>query len=233
MSRLAFDRVDVVVPAHDEEATVVECLRSLLLAREQLLRGRPRLECAIVLVLDDCSDRTAELVAGFDDRVVSLAIGARSVGAARRAGAEHAMRPAARQWLAQTDADSTVPPHWLSEHAEAAESGVELLLGTVEPTFATFSPQQRRTWHRTHPLGHLPGNVHGANLGIDAALYRRLGGYAALREHEDVDLVQRARADGARVEASGGLAVSTSDRRLGRTPGGYAAFLREVYPAGR
>lgn len=233
MRPVALERMDVVVPAHDEEAIVVECLQSLLVAREQLLRSRPQLACGIVLVLDDCADRTAELVAGFVDRIASLAIGARSVGAARRAGAEHVMRPDARQWIAQTDADSTVPPHWLSEHAEAAESGVELLLGTVEPTFTTFTPQQRRTWHRTHPLGHLPGNVHGANLGIDAALYRRLGGYAALREHEDVDLVQRARAAGARVEASGGLAVSTSDRRVGRTPGGYAAFLREAYPAGR
>lgn len=233
MRRPALDRVDVVVPAHDEEATVAECLQSLLAAREHLLRSRPWIDCSILLVLDTCSDGTADIAARFAGDVGTLAVEARSVGAARRAGAEAQLRPKARQWLAQTDADSAVPQHWLSGHAEAAESGVELLLGTVEPTFATFTQQQRRTWHRTHPLGHLPGNVHGANLGVDAALYRRLGGYAALREHEDVDLVQRARATGARVEANGGIAVSTSDRRVGRTPGGYAGFLREAYPLGR
>lgn len=233
MRRVRFDRIDAVVPAHDEEATVAECLQSLLAAREHLLRGRPSLACRIVLVLDACSDRTAEIAAGFGSSITTVSVAARSVGAARRAGAEHALEPGARQWLAQTDADSAVPEHWFSGHAEAAESGVELLLGTVQPTFASFSDRQRRTWHRTHPLGHLPGNVHGANLGIDADLYRRLGGYAALREHEDVDLVQRARASGARVEANGGIAVSTSDRRIGRTPGGYAGFLREAYPLGR
>jgi glycosyltransferase involved in cell wall biosynthesis len=225
-------RVDVVVPAHDEEETVVECLRSLLRARAHLLRRRTDLECRIVLVLDACTDRTAELAAGFGDDVETCTVSSRSVGAARRAGAELVLQPGARQWLAQTDADSTVPEHWLAGHAAAAEAGVELLLGTVRPTFDTFSAQQRLDWRRSHPVGHLPGDVHGANLGIDAALYRRLGGYAQLREHEDVDLVQRARAAGARVEANGGIAVRTSDRRVGRTPGGYAGFLRTAYPLG-
>ncbi len=233
MRRPLLERIDVIVPAHDEEATVAECLQSLLVAREHLRRTHPRIACSLLLVLDACSDGTAEIAARFAGGVGTLAVEERSVGAARRAGAELMLRSGTRQWLAQTDADSAVPAHWLSGHVEAAEAGVELLLGTVEPTFATFTQQQRRTWHRTHPLGHLPGNVHGANLGIDAALYRRLGGFAALREHEDVDLVQRARDAGARVEANGGIAVSTSDRRVGRTPGGYAGFLREAYPLGR
>jgi hypothetical protein len=46
-------------------------------------------------------------------------------------------------------------------------------------------------------------------------------------EHEDVDLVGRAVANGAEPVASDAHAVLTSGRLVGRTAGGYAGYLRE------
>jgi hypothetical protein len=75
------------------------------------------------------------------------------------------------------------------------------------------------------------GHVHGANLGVRADAYLRAGGFATLPEHEDVDLVARLRADPrVDVRPSDAADVLTSGRTTGRTPGGYAGYLRASFP---
>lgn len=74
--------------------------------------------------------------------------------------------------------------------------------------------------------------MHGTNLGIRASVYRAVGGYPAIAEHEDVELVAAARAVGAREVATDACWVLTSGRTDGRTPGGYARHLRESLPTG-
>ena len=69
--------------------------------------------------------------------------------------------------------------------------------------------------------------MHGANLGVAADAYRRDGGFLAAPEHEDTDLVERLFDAGVVVVASDGFTVETSGRHVGRTPGGYARYLRE------
>ncbi|WP_138945083.1 glycosyltransferase family 2 protein [Plantibacter sp. M259] len=232
-------RIDAVVPAHDEEELIGACLDALLVARAAVLRLRPELQVGIVVVLDDCRDDTARIVrerlAGFDpEEAVTVVIDERSVGAARRAGVAAAVRSGAvdvsERWIANTDADSRVPEDWFSVHADAFDDGVDVLLGTVRPDFTDFSERDIERWMETHPPGHLPGNVHGANLGVRADRLDELGGFRELAEHEDVDLVERARAAGLRVVPTLDAPVETSGRRRGRTPGGYAAFLAETYP---
>ena len=237
-------RIDAVVPAHDEEELIGACLDALLVARAAVLRRRPELQVGIVVVLDDCRDDTARIVrerlAGFDpDEMVTVVIDERSVGAARRAGVAAAMgsgiggsgaADVSARWIANTDADSRVPEDWFSVHADAFDDGVDVLLGTVRPDFTDFSEDDVERWSLTHPPGHLPGNVHGANLGVRADRLDELGGFRELPEHEDVELVERARAAGLRVVPTADATVETSGRRRGRTPGGYAAFLAETYP---
>jgi glycosyltransferase involved in cell wall biosynthesis len=237
-------RIDAVVPAHDEEELIGACLDALIVARAAVLRRRPELQVGIVVVLDDCRDDTARIVrerlAGFDpEEAVTVVIDERSVGAARRAGvaaaagsgaAGSAAADVSERWIANTDADSRVPEDWFSVHAGAFDDGVDVLLGTVRPDFADFSEEDVERWSLTHPPGHLPGNVHGANLGVRADRLDELGGFRELAEHEDVDLVERARAAGLRVVPTLDAPVETSGRRRGRTPGGYAAFLAETYP---
>lgn len=244
-------RIDAVVPAHDEEELIGACLDALLVARAAVRRSRPELDVGITIVLDDCRDASERVVAeriaamsartgaggsgGVDPVGVSIvSIADRSVGAARGAGVEAALADSpvglGERWIASTDADSRVPSDWFEIHAAAWDDGVDVLLGTVRPDFDEFSERDVRHWLTTHPAGSLPGHVHGANLGIRADRLQGLGGFNALPEHEDVDLVQRARAAGLRIVPTLDAVVATSGRRRGRTPAGYAAFLAKEYP---
>lgn len=223
-------RLAVVVPVNDEEELLPRCLAALDAAVARVRDERPAVRVAVVLVLDDCTDRSVALARSSSFTV--LETGHRRVGAARAAGVEAATEltgggRAARLWIASTDADSAVPPHWLTHQVALAEAGADLVIGTVRPDFDDLSPAQQAAWVATHPVGHANGHVHGANLGIRGDLYLAAGGFPSVAEHEDVDLVARARGAGARVVASDEGRVLTSGRTTGRTPGGYARHLRE------
>jgi len=60
-------------------------------------------------------------------------------------------------------------------------------------------------------------------------VYVAAGEFPDLDEHEDVALVHAARSLGARVVATDENEVVTSGRFWGRTPGGYAAFVRATH----
>ena len=224
-------RVDVVVPAHDEEDRIGACLDALRAACERLAVERPGTDVSVTVVLDGCTDGTAAVVAEYPVAVVETAhVG---VGRARTIGAAHALRThpgdPAHRWLAHTDADSRVPEHWLVQQADALASGAHVLVGAVVPDPDDLDPVVLARWTQAHPPGAAFGHVHGANLGVLAAVYTAIGGFDPIPEHEDVRLVERARATGFRVDATVALPVVTSGRFAGRTPGGYAEHLRQQY----
>lgn len=221
--------VAVVVPARDEEALLPRCLDHLRAARERLTTERPWVRVVVVVVLDGCTDGSKEVAVRAGVEVVDVDLG--SVGAARAAGVARVAALAGRTWgrgawIAHTDADSAVPAHWLTEHVRQAEGGADVVVGTVRPDPGELDAERLAVWATTRtdvPNGH----VHGANLGVRASVDAAVGGVAPLREHEDVDLVARARDAGARVVAVGTCDVLTSARLEGRTEGGYARYLRE------
>ncbi|KTS05255.1 glycosyltransferase [Microbacterium testaceum] len=223
--------VAVVIPAHDEEALIGRCLASVTRAMAHAREREPDLSATIVVVLDACSDTT-----GLQTRrwpVQALEISARNVGTARRTGVAHALASLdsapGDTWIAMTDADTIVPRDWITHQLELMDAGIDLVLGTVRPDFADLSARHAAYWRATHERGRPPGNVHGANLGVRASTYVEAGGIRDLVEHEDVALVRAVRALGARERASDVHEVETSGRFMGRTPGGYAAFLRRVH----
>ena len=110
---------------------------------------------------------------------------------------------------------------------DAGVGAVAVFVGTVRPDFADLDPRHQRHWHATHTPGVPNGHVHGASLGVRAAVYFEAGGFKAAPEHEDVSLVDRCRRLGGVVVASDDAEVLTSGRTVGRTPGGYAGYLRE------
>jgi len=211
-------RIGVVVPARDEEELIGPALRSIARAAEEVA-----IPVHVVVAADDCRDDTARIARELGAEVLELP--SSGVGAARAAGAERALAAGA-DWLAHTDADSEVPHDWLAEQLRMADLGADVVIGTVRPRFAELTPAQVRAWVATHAHGQAIGHVHGANLGTRASSYLRAGGYRPLREHEDVDLVNRMRPFAAVVETDAGEVV-TSGRRIGRTEGGYAGYLRE------
>jgi hypothetical protein len=62
-------------------------------------------------------------------------------------------------------------------------------------------------------------------MGFSATLYRRIGGFGRLRSGEDRDLHRRAVAAGFLIAHDRRAAVTTSSRRRGRAPGGFAGVL--------
>ncbi len=220
--------VMIVVPVHDEEALLDRCLIALERAIDELTRTGVR--CVVRIVLDACSDRSAAIVERHG--MPAIDIDRNLVGAARAAGIAAAWEDLAdvaphEVWIANTDGDSVVPATWLTAQLDTACRGADVFVGTVRPDFADLDPRHQRHWHATHTPGVPNGHVHGASLGIRASAYRDAGGFDPAPEHEDVDMVDRCRRVGCEIVASDVAEVVTSGRTIGRTPGGYAGFLRE------
>lgn len=214
----------VMIPARDEEALIGRCLESVLVARDLV-----EIPVRVVVVADGCLDATAHVARGYPG-VLVVEIDSSNVGTARATAARAALSlvvaDPARVWMANTDADSVVPPNWLAEQVRLADSGTDVMIGTVRPEFDDLTDEQVRAWRATHLAGEANGHVHGANLGIRASIYLKSGGYDAVPEHEDVELVAKLRHVG-RAVACATCEVVTSGRAVGRTPGGYARHLRE------
>lgn len=219
--------VGIVVPARNEQDGILDCLDAIDVSRRHLGFARPDLRTRLVVVLDSCTDATASLIHGRADTEV-VVVDHASVGAARAAGTARLVAgwPHRELWLANTDADSLVPRHWLSTMLDHAEAGADLVLGTVRPD-DRLDHRLRRVWdsHHTFTDGH--PHVHGANFGIRLGAYRALGGWSATRTGEDVELAGRAVGRFV-VHRAADLAVTTSSRATGRAPHGFADYLRAL-----
>lgn len=215
-------RVAVVIPAKNEERRIEACLSAVVAAR-----ARCPVEVSVTLVADSCSDRTVEFARRFRE-VAVLELEASNVGMSRacgvRAALEHSGTDPALVWIANTDADSTVPADWLLRQVELADAGYDAVLGSVVPDPDEYPLHLQERWASAHPAGQIRHEIYGANLGVRASEYLLVGGFAALKEHEDVDLVRRLHTS--RVLYSDALLVKTSARLDGRTPGGFAGYLR-------
>lgn len=214
--------IAVIVPAHNEELLLGRCLRALgRAARTVSALGE---EVQIVVVLDSCCD-ASEAVARAHG-VELLKVQARNVGQARRAGAALMLERGAR-WLAFTDADSCVPADWLlCQLAFAADA----VCGTVHvETWQAHQDAALRERYLAHYQaceGHR--HIHGANLGICARAYEKVGGFQPLPLHEDVQLVNDLQQSGAHIVWTARNSVSTSSRKDCRVRGGFGDFLNNL-----
>jgi glycosyltransferase involved in cell wall biosynthesis len=93
----------VIIPVYNAEATIGECIRSLL----SLEYPKDRLE---LIVVDNAStDRTRMILEGFGNQIRILSQVKRGAAAARNTG----IRQASGACIAFTDADCKVEPGWL------------------------------------------------------------------------------------------------------------------------
>jgi hypothetical protein len=74
--------------------------------------------------------------------------------------------------------------------------------------------------------------VHGANLGLRASTYCKVGGFAAVSLHEDLDLVNRVKAFTTRWATTHRTSVRTSARTKSRVEGGFASYVADLGPEG-
>lgn len=233
MRPLPIDWVGVVVPAHDEEAYLPSCLRALSIA----IAGVPISvnQVDVVVVLDACTDRSRQAAEAF--RIVE--IDAHNVGAARRVGFAALLSgrpvtlPDERCWLATTDADTLVPPDWLSRMLTYAGEGWDAVAGTVRVTdwaehWGPKAQQLQTIWRDGYNADDGHAHVHGANLGLRADCYRDVGGMPAVALSEDESLIAAIATTGRRVRHAADLPVVTSSRSTPRAKGGFGTLLTEL-----
>jgi hypothetical protein len=200
------------------------------------------------VVLDDCHDTTgdraeaavararARLPGSFSGRVLEVAHA--NVGRARAHGMDVVLGELVgidREdiWLASTDADTVVPVDWLVHQLQARSRGYEAIAGTIRVRSWENQPVAAGRLHARHyhngggsRFGHR--HVHGANLGFSAHAYRRAGGFVPAATGEDHALWRNLRAAGVPSVSTPLAAVTTSGRREGRAPQGFASFLRSL-----
>lgn len=212
--------IGVVVPAHNEEQYLPDCLQALTRAASHARHlGH---EVTLIVVLDSCRDRSAAIVREYG--VTAINVTAANVGMARHAGV--LALPGKVDWLAFTDADTCVPEHWLSaQHGfgtDAVCGGVHLnQWQSLSPALrARYLAHQQQNIRREH--------IHGANMGISMAAYQGLGGFRPLRCHEDVDLIERHLATHGSITWASELRVITSARCQARAPEGLGTLLHAL-----
>jgi glycosyltransferase involved in cell wall biosynthesis len=228
--------IGIVVPAHNEQACLDDCLRALRKAAlHPALAGEA---VSIIVVLDNCSDRSLDIVQRHAARrspprccIGWLAVEAGNVGIARAAGADRLLAEGAR-WLAFTDADTRVSPAWLVMQLGL---GADVVCGSVAvddwSPHAAHGIALREHFLRTYDDRDGHRHIHGANLGVAAEAYRRAGGFAPLACHEDVALVAALERTGATFAWSAAPRVATSARRDAKARGGFGDTLLAVVAA--
>lgn len=216
--------IAVVVPAHEEEATIGPCLDALRVAAAHPdLRGEG---VEIIVVLDACRDGTHQVARARGAHCIEVE--ARNVGVARAAGASASIVRGAR-WLAFTDADSEVDPDWLARQVDTV---VDAVCGVIRvKDWSGYGAEARACYEAGYVDADHHRHVHGASLGVSTTAYVRAGGFPPLRCSEDVELVRRLGAQGATIRWTNAVRVATSARRVARAPGGFSAHLRQVEEA--
>lgn len=218
--------IGIVVPAHDEEVLIEDCVQSLIKAATHPDLAQEAVR--IIVVLDDCRDRTGMLARSLGVHTIDVRL--KNVGFARQAGAKVALGHGAR-WLAFTDADSVVAPDWL---ASQLALNADAVCGTVAvEDWGAYGERMHRHFQLTYTDADGHAHIHGANLGVSAAAYATAGGFLGLKTAEDVALVEALRASGAKIAWSRSPRVITSVRPNFKAPDGFGATLARIERLGQ
>lgn len=235
----AIREMHIVVPANNEEELIDPCLDALTVAM-----GHPELTGVTLrplVVLDRCTDGTEARCRARG--IPTIRMSARNVGQARSRGfstlfhlLDHKARGRAGEaWLATTDADTRVPADWLATQRRLGQQGVDAIFGVVDvDDWSMHAPDARDTFLDRYlgtaaAIAEPHGHVHGANLGLRAATYWRVGGFPDLAVGEDRALSDLLEADPqVRVLRTTELRVTTSGRRRSRVQGGFADLLVSI-----
>ncbi len=241
------DRLTIAlcIPVRDEERR----LPRLFDAIERCTLPADR-RLSVCLLLDGCIDGSAMLAARYrsasrhDVRIGAVDRTPPNAGVARHRAMEAGIAAvgAGDAILLTSDADSLPAPDWLVAMVAALAVAdvvagdvirrrgrdADPAQGRIEAYYAALFALRRQLDPVPWEAPRVHHHASGANMGLRAATYRQLGGFAPLARGEDARLVDDAARAGLRVRRDAASVVHTSARRLGRVRGGLATMLREV-----
>ena len=245
----AFAPVVVALPVKNEE----DCLAACLDALDSQVGGRAD---HILLLLNNCSDRSASVARSLQPRLISelhvmevrLAPHQANAGYARRLALEAAYRLAGESGvLMTTDADGRVDPDWVANNLAAIRAGADAVAGwaEIDPLdwgsipLALHENDARECAYDAacdeihglldpDPADPLPRHTQasGASIAVTAKAYRAAGGMPTVPSGEDRAFIAALRRNDARVRHAPECRVVVSGRTEGRAAGGMADTIR-------
>lgn len=253
--------VVVVVPARDESARIIPCLRSVRISVQHALAAGAVGRVAVAVVGHNCTDdtlgRAERVLSGLPHVLVpdsmSTTVGqVRALGVraaldvlptrASRPSGSHGIATARDVWILSTDADSVVPVSWVTDVLALAKAGHQAVVGMARlhrPSGArsaeTAHDRLAREAYRRIILAGIHGrshdHVYGANLAVRADAYAAVGGFPSVPVGEDRALIELLVRSACPVVRPRDVVVTTSGRRAGRAVGGLATLLDALHRA--
>ncbi|HVB20286.1 MAG TPA: glycosyltransferase family 2 protein [Candidatus Paceibacterota bacterium] len=209
-------KVSFSIPAHNEEAVIAQCLQSVLAEIK-----RSGVNAEVVVVNNASKDRTREIALGFPGvRVVDEF--KKGLTYARAAG----MYATDGEIIANVDADTMLPPGWLSTVAERFSGDPKLVALSGPFIYYDLSALDRALTRGFYGIGyllhllnhyvlHTGAMLQGGNFVIRRDAFIRVGGFDTTIAFygEDTDVARRLAKVG-RVTWTWKLPMYASGRRL-------------------
>lgn len=234
------------IPVRNEEAQIGACLQSLCNQTRKFDR--------LVLLLNNCTDATADICNRFRSRVhgieiheVTLQGSLASAGEARRRALELAGDNGREAIILTTDADAILPPSWVDQNVREIAAGADAVCGMAEihSQDAAMNPRALREDDRREtfllsildemmsilaPDAFDPWPRHqqqsGASIAVRSSALDCAGGPPRVAAGEDRALIEQLRLIDARIRHAPDILVHVSGRLEGRAVGGMAETIK-------
>jgi len=175
-------QVSVIIPVYNEEGYIAKCLQSLEAQVEKADE--------IIVVDNNCHDKTIEIAKKFDVRIIKEE--KQGMIYARNAGFDSAKY----EILARTDADAIVPPDWIAKSKKAFEDpALDALSGPAIffEKLIVVPVSKILVSLYFHVLGSILGHppIFGPNTVLRKSAWEKVKNNVCLLEkdvHEDIDL---------------------------------------------
>jgi hypothetical protein len=234
------------IPVKNEEAQIGACLRSLCNQTRKFDR--------LVLLLNNCTDATADICHQFQSRVhgieiheVTLKGPLASAGEARRRALELAGDSGQETIILTTDADAILPPSWVEQNVREIAAGADAVCGMAEihsqdaamipralheddrrETFLLSILDEMMSMLAPDPFDPWPRHQQqsGASIAVRSSALDFAGGPPRVTSGEDRALIEQLRLIDARVRHAPDILVHVSGRLDGRAVGGMAETIK-------
>jgi glycosyltransferase involved in cell wall biosynthesis len=209
-------KISFIIPAYNEEKVIAKCLQSV---QEEI--ARHQFETEIIVVNNNCTDRTKEIALGFKNVRVVDEIN-KGLVFARKCGMDNSDG----ELIANIDADVVVPEGWLKKVMEGFEKDKNVVAMSgpyIYYDLSTFDRAMVRTFYYVGYVMYIfnskvlriSGMLQGGNFIVRRDAMKKIGGYDTRITFygEDTDVAKRIFKVG-KVIWTFDLPMHTTGRRL-------------------